>query len=132
VDMTLNSLRNGITYYTAERMMLGQMRQLAQLDGANPVGLVIVAPKGYRGAINPGQGQKFEPGDWYFDKDRGVLVYRVVNPERLWSEDGDSSRLEFRLKLDYRDRNGNGRYDPGIDSIIGLRLVTLHPYRWEI
>jgi len=132
VDMTLDGLRNGLTYYTAERMMLGQMRQLAKLDGANPVGLVISAPKGYRGVLRPGQGQQLKPGDWYFDPGRGVLVYRVVNRDHLWTENGDTSRLEFRLELDYRDGNGNGRFDQGIDSINGLMLVTVTPYRWDI
>jgi len=132
VDMTLNSLRNGIIYYTAERMMQGQMRQLAKLDGANPVGLVIVAPKGYRGALKPGQAQKLKPGDWYFDTVRGVLVYLVVNRDHLRLENGGRGRLEFRLGLDFRDRNGNGHFDQGVDSINGLGLVTVTPYHWDI
>ncbi len=132
VDMTLNSLRNGLTYYTAERMMLGQMQQLAKLDGANPVGLVILAPKGYRGALKPGPGQEVKAGDWYFASDRGVLVYVVANRDHLWTANGQTDRLEFRLELDYTDNNGNGVFDTGIDAINGLRLVDVNPYHWEI
>jgi len=40
-------------------------------------------------------------------------------------------RARFSVELDYDDIDRNGRFDPGRDPVLGLKLVPLEPYSME-
>ncbi|MBI2994815.1 MAG: hypothetical protein HYY48_11680 [Gammaproteobacteria bacterium] len=131
LDMTVRSLRTGIMVTVATRLLQGDNEGIASMAGANPVGAVIDAPAGYIGAVrqvNPGS---MKPGQWYFDDDAKTLVYHVVNSDYVAQTGMGPVRARFSLKLNYDDTNGNGTYDPGIDSPVGASLEILDPLDWR-
>jgi hypothetical protein len=39
--------------------------------------------------------------------------------------------VRFRIEPDYEDIDHNGRYDPGRDPLLGLKLVPVEPFSWK-
>jgi prepilin-type N-terminal cleavage/methylation domain-containing protein len=122
---TLNSaLGMRVATYQARQ----DRRGLAALAGSNPMDNLERVPPGYRGELR--DATLAGPGDWYFDRASGTLVYRVRNVERLRDGLAPSARLRFTIRLVYQDVDHNGRYDRDRDNIQGARLVALDADPW--
>jgi hypothetical protein len=94
----------------------GRLDRLAALDRANPFEALASGgdyrpPQQYRGAIDDPR-QAREPG-WYF-----LSRQRVIR----WFDGGQWLAEAWQLRLKYEDRNGNARFDPGVDVIEGLDM----------
>ena len=69
-------------------------------------------------------------GSWYFDRSERTLVYLVRNKAHFSGGATNPPRARFEVKLLYDDKNRNGKHDAGIDSIEGLQLAPVEPYKW--
>lgn len=119
--------------------------QLAALAGGNPfalfgapvtrTGTFGVVPGGDGAADGPAYGYigeipsqavaALKKGQWAFDNDAGVLVYRVEHPQGFAGPEGAPEMLRFGLRLDFADVDADGRYDPALERALGLRLDRL-------
>jgi hypothetical protein len=105
--------------------------ELAGYHHSNPMALLVVAPKNYLGEFDTTPEEPV-PGAWYFNRSEGTLNYRVRFSEGfLGGNPDDPELIRFQIRLDYDDRNRNGRYDPAIDSLRSIGLVSLDDYRWQ-
>jgi len=39
--------------------------------------------------------------------------------------------IQFRIAIDYKDRNSNGRYDPEMDEFKSMKLHPVEQYQWN-
>lgn len=90
---------------------------LAELEGANPMRLldgVMVPPSNYLGELSGRDAEQAEPGNWYFELDRRLLVYRFRYRAAMNGfERAPDNRVGFQLKL----------VKPSADrAVTGLRL----------
>lgn len=119
VEQAVGSLRNAVGVAAFQRSATHGLAGIAALDGANPMALLERAPASYVGEREGSGAEDAAPGSWYFDRRRRALVYRPRFPEAFAEQGG---RPTYRITFAFRDRDGNGRFDPGIDGVRGLDL----------
>jgi prepilin-type N-terminal cleavage/methylation domain-containing protein len=130
MENVAGALRSAIGIKVAEAIVKQDIRNLIGLEGSNPMDRLAEVPTNYLGELdNPDLGGLAD-GNWYFDRGARALVYLVRNGGFLDGGSPDPPRVRYAIRLVYTDRNRNGRYDSG-DSVEGLRLAVLEPYRWK-
>jgi prepilin-type N-terminal cleavage/methylation domain-containing protein len=130
METVLGTLRSALGMAVAESIVRQDINGLVKLAGSNPMERLAETPHNYLGAIDQPNPAGYEDGNWYFDNDRRELVYLVRNQPYFSGGAVDPPRARFRVELVYSDRNGNNRFDSGVDSVEGLRLAPVEPYKW--
>lgn len=130
METVVGTLRSALGMAVAESIVHHELPHLQALERSNPMERLAQTPKNYLGVLDNPDPASLEDEHWYFDRSTGELVYLVRNRAYFSGGAANPPRAEFVIQLVYRDRNGNGRYDNGIDSIEGLRLAPVKPYRW--
>ena len=130
VTRTLGHLRSGIGMHVARSVLDDNWAAIAALDGANPMALMAQVPDSYLGEMAGPDPASVADQRWYFDANERLLVYRVAYSEYFESALAGAPRARFKLRLLYADRNGNGRFDRGLDEFDGADLVAAEPFRW--
>ena len=110
-----------------------QPELLADLEGANPMRLleeVMVPPSNYLGELGGQEAQQAEPGNWYFDLQQRVLIYRFRYREAMEGfERAADQRIGLRLKFVKRS-DDNGTDHETMVSPSGLSLIIdVTPYK---
>lgn len=124
----LGTLRSAIGMDIAQHVLRQDVDGLVALRGRNPMDWLAQTPHNYAGeASDP---VTVQAGSWYFDPTERALVYRVEHAEHFSTSLPGPARARFRIELAYDDNNANGRYDAGRDTVYGLRLAEMEPYRW--
>jgi len=123
-------LRSAIGIKVAEHIVKQDVPGLARLAGSNPMDRLAEKPGNYLGELDGVDPATLADGNWYFDRQAGVLVYLVRNTGFFRGGFDNPPRARFAIRLVYGDRNGNGTFDPGSERIEGLKLVPLEPYQW--
>lgn len=127
LENTLGGLRSALGINVASYIAKDDLRGIQVLVGSNPMDLLSESPKNYRGALD-GE-PAVEDGEWYFDRKRGELAYRVRNADVFRGGSGPPAEARFTIRPVYEDRNRNGRLDAG-DMFYGVRLEAMTPYHW--
>ncbi len=130
MESTLGALRSALGLKVAENIVKKKVAALPALAGSNPMDRLSEKPKNYLGELTAPDPGTIEGGVWYFDTGNGTLVYRVSNSAHFSSSLPGPARARFTIQLDFEDVNSDGRFDPAIDKIGGLRLQEVEPYRW--
>lgn len=130
METVAGTLRSALGIRVAASVARHELPQLAELEGTNPMRQLVEMPRNYLGELDKPDPAKLENGNWYFDTSEHVLVYLVRNGTHFEGGLSEPARVRFAVQLAYEDRNRNGRFDAGVDSIEGLRLAPIEPYRW--
>lgn len=113
----------------AKRIAGGRAASISELDGSNPMRLMLEAPTNYVGEKRADQRDAVPRRNWYFDLKTRRLVYRTGR--RFGWSDGDFMEgPEFEVRVAFNDRNGNSRFEPGTDELYGVRLQTVSGAEW--
>ncbi|MBI5909197.1 MAG: prepilin-type N-terminal cleavage/methylation domain-containing protein [Betaproteobacteria bacterium] len=130
MESTIGALRSALGIKVAESIVKQKIAALPAYEDSNPMNLLAEVPRNYLGEIEGTDPYTLEKGSWYFDKPAKALVY-IVDNEGYFSGGMDGPpRARFKVRLVYTDIDGNGVFDSGVDSIEGLRLTALEPYKW--
>ena len=124
VKQVTGNIRSALGMEVARYALDNRLAELPRLDGSNPMLLLAQTPVGYIGESAP-DAAAITDGSWYFDPGTRTLNYRVSYRKNF---DGRPEALpphRWRITLVYRDRNNNQRFDPDLDAIGGLDLVSL-------
>jgi general secretion pathway protein G len=131
MEMVAGTLRSAIGMKVAESIVKSKVAELPALEGGNPMAQLAEVPRNYLGELDGADPTKLEDGNWYFDKRDKTLVYLVRHKGFFAGGQADPPRARFAVRLVYSDRNGNGVFDPGVDSVEGLRLGPVEKYSWS-
>jgi len=129
VETLLEGLGSSINTRVTEQIVQGELSALANYAGSNPIRMLAVEPANYSGEYNE-TGTKLQPGHWYFNTQFRHLIYQLRDSEKIAKQGGSPEIIKFYLRLRYRDKNNNQRYDKGIDDAYGLALEPVYSYRW--
>ena len=129
---TVGALQSAVGIEVMERVLRGGLAAVADMDRADPMDYLDPdrRPRNYQRLDRPLPPEQMVPHRWYYEPQQGVLTYRVQHGDYLYTALPGPPRIRFQVQLRYDDIDGNGRYDPGIDSLGGVALVPLEPYRW--
>jgi prepilin-type N-terminal cleavage/methylation domain-containing protein len=127
---TRQQIQSALLLEAAERVVRGESDTLISLTGANPMELLLEPPGNYVGAGSRSSAERMPRRSWYFVEDDKLLVYRPGREAAFEALEGPSDRIEMRVGFAYRDRDANGTFDASVDNFDGLRLESLHLYRW--
>lgn len=130
METVVGTLRSTLGMAVAEAIVRQDLRGLSALEGSNPMERLAEVPTNYLGVLEHPDPANIEDGHWYFDKEAGELVYLVRHKEYFSGGAENPPRARFEVRLVYTDRNDNGRYDSGVDSVEGLRLAPVESYKW--
>lgn len=125
-----SQVQSALLLEAAERIARGESSSLGELAGANPMSLLLLPPGNYIGERSRPRIGDLPRRAWYFDTRDGRLVYRPGRQARVETLEGPQDRIELAVSFAFRDRDGDGRYQPSIDHFDGLRLAPVYPFRW--
>lgn len=131
MEEVLGALRAGVAMQAVSLIAQHRDGALARLHESNPMDSLAQVPSNYLGELDAADATWVPAGRWYFDRAEGLLVYRVRYAEYFETELANPPRARFRVELVYRDRNADGRFDPGIDGFHGVQVRAVEPYRWR-
>ena len=128
--LTLESqIKSTLITDAAKRIAGGRAASISELDGSNPMHLMLEPPKNYVGEKREDQRNAVPRRNWYFDLKTRRLVYRIGR-RFGWSDDETMDEPEFAVRVAFNDRNGNNRFEPGTDELHGIRLQTVAGAEW--
>jgi len=130
IKSVAGNIRSALGLETANLALQNKLHQLPSLSGSNPVLFLAQPPAEYIGVHVDSSAKTQQPGIWYFNPLQKALVYTIRYSEGFKTPLKGQPRVRFRVKLIYSDKNGNKRYDAGIDSIAGLDLHPMNEYQW--
>lgn len=131
VQSIVSGLKSALYIDFAAAAARGQSEAMAQARGSNPMTRLAERPETYVGELFGPDPAALAPGSWYFDTRERNLVYVVRFPEQFVSALSGPARARFTVELDYDDVDGNGRFDPGRESMRGLNLMPVEPFSWK-
>ena len=126
VDITVMHLRNGVRYRTAELMLHQKDREIVDMEGKNAMRWIEYPPPGYIGELSHPQSDQIAPGSWYFDIDKGELVYLVRRGRHFVSATNDRKVLRYRVVASVKRSTLN----PSVTLAEGMVLNSLEKYTW--
>jgi len=130
MESVAGALRSAIGMKVAEGIVKSKVSELRAFEGSNPMALLAETPRNYLGELDGVDPAKLEDGNWYFDKRDKTLVYLVRNKGFFTGGQSGPPRARFAVRLVYSDSNGNGVFDPGADTVEGLRMTPVEKYSW--
>ncbi len=155
IASTVININTALNYGAAMAVMRGKYQELDTIAESNPMlgmqsnidvntlkikmndipsALVMGSnnrPSNYGGEINAYTMDSMEKGKWYFNQDNLFLTYIVSNSEYFTSDNDNASMIQFRIKIDYADKNSNKQYDPEIDEFKSMKLHPVDNYQWN-
>ena len=103
----------------------GSWQDARQLDGMNPMDLMLTVPGNYVGTLNGAELAQLPRRIWYFDSRNGELVYLADNAQNLYLLDNGqrlpTERVSFRVTNRY---SASGSWE-------GIVLAPVQPYEWQ-
>lgn len=125
MELTVENIRTGLRYQTADLMLANRMSEIPTLADKNPINWLAERPANYLGELDSAPAD--EPkGQWYFDKRSWELVYTVNNRRHFESPDGRDYSVRYRAT---RQTAGSDRGAPGVETWVSFAPVR--EYRWQ-
>jgi len=131
VQQTIGIIRSALAMRIAAHVARGKVPELAALANGNPMELLADTPDTYLGELDHPDPATIEGGHWYFDRRSRLLVYRVLNEKEFETRLPGPKRIRWRLEAVFEDRNGDGRFDPDKDTLVGLKLAAQEKFKWR-
>jgi hypothetical protein len=153
VTLTINNMNTALKYKAIMALANNRLDELEELQQINPMQLVYAGSEAYMkstenlknevghppettisnyiGELYDPDINDIEPGNWYFDRNVNLLIYRVRNTEFFYSSIDGPGRIRYAVMLEYEDMNDNDRYDPAVDRFINIKIGNIDTYEWN-
>jgi type II secretory pathway pseudopilin PulG len=126
VQQTVAAMQTALALEFARRASLPDTPPAAGLVGANALRMLDPPPSGYQPRARHADWEQAPHGTWFFDPERGAMVYRASVPAAL-PGDGERPIAAWKARAEGRDLDGDGTVEPGTEPVTGIRLVRLPP-----
>ena len=118
VQQTKNIINSTLAVVFAIYTVKGELDRLNEVNGGNPFEYLerySQIPVTYRGEIGDVSLEDSVPG-WYYDRTKRLALYKPLRDDKIYY---------FAIELDYRDVDGSGRFEAGIDEYRRLNFRQL-------
>jgi prepilin-type N-terminal cleavage/methylation domain-containing protein len=126
-----SQINTALLLEAAERITRGESETLPELAGINPMALMLQPPANYLGSFERPEPSALPRSVWYFDEHDSRLVYRPGRQARFEPRGGPSDRIELTVSFVFRDRDGDGAFNPSADDFGGLHLAAVNDFVWS-
>jgi len=109
MQLDVSTMRSALGVALAERAVRGGWPAMRDLNGSNPIRLLLNPPAGYRGSFTHFNPAKLAPDEWGFDGSRGQLVYRLPDGTKLSGSWLDPPRQIFQIVVSGSPTGGDAR-----------------------
>ncbi|MCP5168584.1 MAG: hypothetical protein H6999_02355 [Hahellaceae bacterium] len=129
--MVVAQVESVLAVKTAELVAKDQRNNLKNFVNHNPMDWMNPPPMNYSGIVTEaGSGgasyHNMAAGHWYFDPQRHLLVYMPADTQGFVRIAGEvDSFIQFKVTLDFLDRNSSGAFEQNKDRILGLKLLRV-------
>ena len=123
-------LRSSLMMEAAGRIVRGQSASIADLEGSNPIVLLLEPPKNYLGELTADRAAGARAGHWYFEPQSQRLIYRPGLPFGISASDEPLEYPAFSVRVEFADRDASGTFDASWDELHGIRRVRVAGGRW--
>lgn len=130
----LDQLKISLNFEMYSKLANAEDARLRQLEGTNPMDLLLETPGNYRGELEEVTDTNIEHrNSWYFERSTGELVYVVggASIDDVWVTIGGTEvnygQIRMKIRNVYReseDEEGRGKWD-------AILLEPVWPFRWE-
>lgn len=117
---TVGGLRSAVGMESTRRVLTEGTAGIAVMAGGNPMDWLAVPPATYAGVMADGDYHVVPHGSWSFDRDNGLLFYRVRYPEYFEGAFTQPPGIRYRVNV-VRDPDG---------GISQLELMQLDAAQW--
>jgi type II secretory pathway pseudopilin PulG len=125
MELEANTLKLALQVHIGDLIARNEVLDYARVARENPMRWLDQPVVGYRGEFDRAVPADLPKGSWYFDRSNAELVYLVNLDRNFRPVSGAPTRVRWRVKTVRPE--GVAAKD---DTVIGLRLVPVEPYRW--
>lgn len=129
MEYTATMIKSGLWMRAASLMMADHAADIPALAEQNPIDLLAQKPENYLGAINNGNADALDSGNWFYDVPTRQVVYIVGHRRDFRPEVAEDFTVRYGMKVLY----GEIESTPGHKApyIAGIALVPLSKYTWH-
>lgn len=129
MEYTATMIKSGLWMSAANLMMANRTADIPTLTENNPINLLAQKPENYLGELDSVDIESMASGNWYYDKEKHLLVYIVAQRQNFMPE----SAGDFTIKYGMQVIRGEMELAPDnkVSYITGVTLVPLSKYRWN-
>lgn len=125
----LAQLKAGVNLQMMDMIAGGDWSRAEELEGSNPMDLMLEQPTNYVGAFALVEQQSMPRRTWYFDTSRGELVYLADNADNLYVIGEGSNQPADAVRFRITSVRAGSEAESG--SWQGLTLQAVVPYSWR-
>ncbi|MES3021152.1 MAG: type II secretion system protein [Pseudomonadota bacterium] len=126
MQTVLGALRGSLHLKAAQLIAKGRTGELTSLVGKNPMDLLAEKPSNYLGEYFSPQSFKITPGNWYFDRQKKLLVYIMKSGGELQTDKPKQLRFKIDVLVAGDAEGPKHAEDPAHDTIEGVALSQIN------
>ena len=130
MQQVLQGVRSVLNLQVASWLASGRSSDLQKLVGSNPMEQFSPPPANYVGRVRTHDVSWIRGGQWYFDEDDRLLIYRVQNEQYFESAVAGPPRARFKIRGVTADGIRSEQFGSGGTKIQGLTVSAVEPFRW--
>ena len=108
-----------------EDLILNEQKKNVLINNA------AIAPSNYGGEVINDSDPGLDSGLWYFDKDDGLLFYKINNNEFFTSDIDGPARIRYKVRLNYTDQDNDHSFTPSVDKFLSIKLQAIDNFEWS-
>ncbi len=112
-ERVITEIRQAMAMMLYHYAVKGKLGELQKFDRDNPFTLMAAyrpLPLNYHGAIKKQHAEM--PAGWYFDLSTRRVLWVGLSRQRQY----------YELRFGFDDRNSDGRFNPGTETVLGLEI----------
>ncbi len=130
MQQVLQGVRSLLNLHMASWVASGRSSDLGELVGSNPMEQLSPPPPNYVGRVGADDASWIRGGQWYFEEDDGLLIYRVQNEQYFVTTLAGPPRARFKIQGVEADGIRSAQFGSEGTKIQGLTVSAVEPFRW--
>ncbi|PWF47727.1 type II secretion system protein [Massilia glaciei] len=126
MQTVLGALRGALHMKAAQLIAKGRTEELTSFVDRNPMDLLAEKPSNYIGEYFSPQSFTITPGNWYFDRQKLLLVYIMKSGGELQTDQPKQLRFKIRVLLAGDAEGPEHAENPAHDTIEGVALSQIN------
>ena len=130
MEGTVSVLRAALHLRAVSLIAKDRIEDLRALANGNPMDWLAEQPPNYLGAFDGTPPVMPDRGNWFFDRQSGMLVYRVYRTRHFVPARAGDNAIRFKVVVDFGPLGGDSSRENALTGLKRLSIAPDEPYRW--